>query len=172
MIFSHAIGFLSYEAVLKNRKLHSHSAARDEDEACDEGNCDLCDENVEISFLVGHLADTQQSDLRALMRQGIQCARSDGSDSVDLFQIGSKFDIGVFERVKRYTHTAGSGSAGTCTDGHGQHDEDQRGNIPGLQGGYQIRKALCLLDDAAEADDNGGIQNGDTGIGRSLVEEC
>ena len=121
---------------------------------------------------MGHFADAKQSDLRALMRQGIQCARSDGSDPVDLLQVGTEFNISIFEGVKRNAHTAGSGSAGTCTDGHGQHDEDQRGNIPGLQGGYQIRNALCLLDDAAEADDNGGIQNGDTGIGRSLVEEC
>ena len=95
MIFSHAIGFLSYEAVLKNRKLHSHSAARDEDEACDEGNCDLCDENVEISFLVGHLADTQQGDLRALVRQCIQSTGRDGGDPVDMLEVGSELNVGV-----------------------------------------------------------------------------
>ena len=150
----------------------SQTADQDEEEACDKGNDDLGDHDVKISFPVGHFADAQQSDLRALMRQGIQCAGSDGSDSVDLLQVGTEFNISIFEGVKRNAHTAGSGSAGTCTDGHGQHDEDQRGNIPGLQGGYQIGKALCLLDDAAEAYDNGGIQNGDTGIGRSLVEEC
>lgn len=106
--------------------LQSQTADQDEEEACDKGNDDLGDHDVKISFPVGHFADAQQSDLRALMRQGIQCARSDGSDSVDLFQVGTEFNISIFEGVKRNAHTAGSGSAGAGTDCNRDHYEKQR----------------------------------------------
>ena len=86
--------------------LQSQTADQDEEEACDKGNDDLSDHDVKISFLMGHFANAQQSDLRALMRQGIQCARSDGSDPVDLLQVGTEFNISIFEGVKRNAHTA------------------------------------------------------------------
>ena len=60
-------------------ELHE-TAAGDEYEAGNEGDGDLRDKDIEISFLVRHLADAQQGDLCALVRQSIQ---STGCDSCD-----------------------------------------------------------------------------------------
>ena len=43
--------------------------------------------------------------------------------------------------------------------------------MPGLQGCHQILEALCLLDDSAEADDDGSVQDGNTGVRSALVED-
>ena len=151
-------------------ELHE-TAAGDEYEAGNEGDGDLCYKDIEVSFLVSHLADAQQGDLCALVRQSIQSTGCDSCDTVDLLKVGTKFDISISQSVEGDAHTAGSGTACTCADCDGQHNEYQRGDVPCLQSCYQILEALSLLDDTAETDDDRGVQNGDTGVSCALVED-
>lgn len=74
---------------------HSHSAAGDEDKAGNKGNRDLSDEDIKICLFMSHLADTQQGDLRALVRQCIQSTGRDGGDPVDMLEVGSELNVGV-----------------------------------------------------------------------------
>lgn len=61
---------------------------------------------------MGHFADAQQGDLRALMRQGIQRARCDGRNPVNLFQVG------LLEKVQsdriNYKEYNEAGNASVC----------------------------------------------------------
>ena len=106
----------------------------------------------------------------ALMGQGIQCTRCDGTDTMHCFQTNAHALIGICQCREGNTHTTGGGAANACADCDGYCNEYQRGDGEVLQMGNQIMEPVCLLYHAAEADNDRSVQDGRAGVCRTLVE--
>ena len=155
---------------LERQVLKAESGKSDKQETGDKRNGDLRDRNVVICFFVRHLADAEQGDLGALMRQGVQCAGCNCSNTMHIREFGADRYIGVRQGVKGDSHASGCRAAGAGADRHGDHDEQQRGHIKPLQKRNKVLKADRFLYDAAKTDYDRSVENRHIRVCSTLIE--